>query len=351
MCGLELLLDEATDELEPVEVWRDVLPVVLVSADATAPLVEEVEVLPVALSAPLVDEDELPVLPDAELMPDDVSWLATDELVEGVVLVEEVEELPVLAKPEVLPVALSELLELADGEEAADEEVLPVLDEVSLLAIDELVEGVVLVDEVEELPVLANPLVLPVALRESLELVDGDEAEEEEVLPVLEPVSLLATEELVEGEALEEPVDELPVLANPLVLPVALNELLEELDGELAADESAEVDEEPEAVWLLAIEPLVDGEVLVEEVEELPVLANPLVLPVADNDELELEDGDEDAAVEFATLMFVLLFVLELLATLLDEDGELDEAVVSPDEPVIADVLPVEDGELLPDVP
>ncbi len=46
--------------------------------------------------------------------------LATELLVDGVVLVEAVEEVSLLAKPLVLPVWLRELLALVDGEEVAD---------------------------------------------------------------------------------------------------------------------------------------------------------------------------------------------------------------------------------------
>lgn len=54
-------------------------------------------------------------------------------------------------------------------------DVLPLAFEVSLLATALLVEGVVLVEAVEDVSLLANPLVLPVWLRELLALLDGED--------------------------------------------------------------------------------------------------------------------------------------------------------------------------------
>ncbi len=75
------------------------------------PLVELVAPEVAALALPVID-----VLPLAV----EVSLLATALLVEGVVLVEAVDEVSLLAKPLVLPVWLRELLALVDGEEVAD---------------------------------------------------------------------------------------------------------------------------------------------------------------------------------------------------------------------------------------
>jgi hypothetical protein len=189
---------------------------------------------------------------------------------------------PVLAKPLVLPVWLRELVELVDGEEVAA--LLAVVDEVSLLATELLEDdGVVLMLLVDVVPVLAKPLVLPVALSELLELVDGDEVAAPDVLALVAEVSLLATELLVEGVVLELLLVAFPVLAKPLVLPVALKELLELVEGEDIAE--VEALELPADVSLLATELLVDGVlVALPAVDEVPVLAKPLVLPVVEDE-------------------------------------------------------------------
>ncbi len=81
------------------------------------------------------------------------------------------------------------------------------------------------------------------------------------------------------------------LLAKPLVLPVALSELLELVDGE----DVAEVLELPEDVSLLATEPVVDEPVEVVALPVVSLLAKPLVLPVALIELLELDDGEVEA--------------------------------------------------------
>jgi hypothetical protein len=306
------------------------------------------------LEAPVAPEEMPLVLPVALALSDEVEVpeLATAPLV----LEDEVVALPALAKPLVLPVALSELLELDAADEVAP--VLALFEEASLLAIALLVDGVEDDAPAEEVSVeaeleLAKPLVLPVELRELLELEEGEEAAP--VLVLLVELSLLATELPVEGVDDEMPADEVSVdaefeLAKPLVLPVELSELLELEEGE----EDAPVLLLFAELSLLATELL---ELLVEGVEDdAPAdeesveaefeLAKPLVLPVALSELLELEEGEELA--EFDRLELLLL-LWSLLAIELLVDGVVDDEEVEA-EPVLATPLvlaDIDEDELL----
>ena len=92
-------------------------------------------------------------------------------------------------EPLVLPVSLNELEDDELGEELAEFE-----EEASLVATEPLVEDVLFEDEPELLSLLEMPLVLPVWLSELVELEEGDEeaeADRFELFAVLD-VSLLA---------------------------------------------------------------------------------------------------------------------------------------------------------------
>ncbi len=227
-----------------------------------------------------------------EVAPEVESVLATALEASLVPVVGEVVELvldasPVLANPLLEPVWLLVVSE-DDEDGAADAE--PERLELSLLAIELLLASVV--EEVvalpaEVLPVLAKPLLL------SVELVVSDpedDGEDDAALEVLAE-SLLATElielllESVVDDVVALPAEVLPVLANPLLLPVALVVSVEEEDGE---DELAPetLDESLLAIALLSADELLLASV-VEEIEDededgLLELAKPLFAPVAD---------------------------------------------------------------------
>jgi hypothetical protein len=242
--------------------------------------------------------------------------------------VADVEDVLLLARPLVLPVELREEVELDDGDVAA---VLFVLEDWSLLATAP-VEDAVLEVEPLLLPVEAKPLVEPVWLSELLDVADGEAA----LVELLEDWSFEATALLVDDE--DAPVAEvvlgaelavLPpfesLLAKPLVLPVWLKELVALDDGEAAAVLLVFED------WsLLAMAPVEDAVLEVEPLE-LPVEAKPLVEPVWLREVLELLDGEDEARPE---LLEELLFWSVPDSELVDE-VEPEDAI----EPALAELL------------
>lgn len=158
--------------------------------------------------------------------------------------------------------------------------------------------------EVEAVLLLANPLVLPVALSE---VSDVDAVEDVAAPLAVDDWSLLATADWslpaadpVEAVALEVEPLAVPVEAKPLVEPVWLSELLELVDGEAAVLLLLEDWSFAAMALLDSVElALVAAPVLGVELDVLAplasALAKPLVEPVWLSELVELVDGDAAA--------------------------------------------------------